>query len=306
MKRLQPDRIDDISLLNGASARSGSHNACLRHHKAEILKHYAQYADHFRFPNKLPGKPAATLQDALSAKYKEGRQSKGEFAYIGRRPRADWVKSCGYCGDSGLASVDHYLPQDSHIWYTVYSANLIPCCTHCQSVKGSRLAQRSPGERPIHPFFDKIGQTQTLVVWTTIRSSKLSDTSFEVGCLPVSKSPRRHRKLEERLYKRHWSFFRFSTDAVFSNNCANELNRLRARLDEEIREHPGTERVAWLKRHLAVQRRKQTAARTSFLYVALLRGLLRSPRELILFLASDLPLEEATRLNPAQFLVKVN
>ncbi|MEP5765204.1 MAG: hypothetical protein ABJ308_11440 [Halieaceae bacterium] len=63
-------------------------------------------------------------------------------------------KKCPFCGGIGQTfTLDHYLPKSEYPQFSVFPANLVPCCRDCNSEKGAAVAT-SAGSQVLHPYFD--------------------------------------------------------------------------------------------------------------------------------------------------------
>lgn len=68
---------------------------------------------------------------------------------------------CPYCDLSMPKTLDHYFPESTYPEYILYVPNLIPCCSHCNSVKNKGLFKNS--ERMfLHFYYDQIPSYQFL------------------------------------------------------------------------------------------------------------------------------------------------
>ena len=68
---------------------------------------------------------------------------------------------CPFCTHGTPKTLDHYLPQTDFPEFSVFPANLIPCCKDCNHEKGTHSAQNQ-FEQFIHPYFEDISQLQWL------------------------------------------------------------------------------------------------------------------------------------------------
>ena len=65
---------------------------------------------------------------------------------------SDW---CPFCGGIGqVSTLDHYLPKAHFPIYSIYPANLVPCCSDCNKAKGNSVITRQD-DQVLHPYFDK-------------------------------------------------------------------------------------------------------------------------------------------------------
>ena len=60
---------------------------------------------------------------------------------------------CPACGFGNVYTLDHYLPKTKYPQFSVFPANLVPCCRDCNIIKGT-WQSRKQGEQVIHPYFD--------------------------------------------------------------------------------------------------------------------------------------------------------
>lgn len=62
---------------------------------------------------------------------------------------------CPMCGSLKPSQVDHVAPKDIYPEYSFYSRNLVPACD-CNGLKKLTFKGEHPGERILHPYYDKI------------------------------------------------------------------------------------------------------------------------------------------------------
>ncbi|WP_454737249.1 HNH endonuclease [Cupriavidus necator] len=83
------------------------------------------------------------------------------------------LNSCPYCGLQKNVTADHYLPKEHFPQYAVFSRNLVPSCSDCQSPAGKHHwfpgfttdetpPQRRPSGRLLHPYFDEFLRRRVL------------------------------------------------------------------------------------------------------------------------------------------------
>ena len=61
--------------------------------------------------------------------------------------------------------MDHYFSESEYPEYIIFAPNLVPCCSHCNSVKGKRLFLKNEDEikrTVIHFYYDVLPQTKYL------------------------------------------------------------------------------------------------------------------------------------------------
>lgn len=72
---------------------------------------------------------------------------------------------CPFCMISEPTTMDHYFSESEYPEYIIFAPNLVPCCSHCNSVKGKRLFLKNEGEikrTVIHFYYDVLPQTKYL------------------------------------------------------------------------------------------------------------------------------------------------
>lgn len=73
-------------------------------------------------------------------------------------------RMCHYCGlDSVGSGFDHYLPKELYPEYAVYSLNLLPCCSTCNSMKWQNFLIDKERQF-LHFYYDHIPSSQFLHV----------------------------------------------------------------------------------------------------------------------------------------------
>lgn len=91
----------------------------------------------------------------------EGVKKLKEEIYANQTPNLRY--SCQYCmigqSDDGF---DHYLPKESFCEFAVLSNNLIPCCSHCNTLKGEEWKDIGIGRNIINLYYDQIPNIQFL------------------------------------------------------------------------------------------------------------------------------------------------
>lgn len=64
------------------------------------------------------------------------------------------ARRCPFCSHRQPRTLDHYLPKETFSEFSIFSANLVPCCRDCNSEKLGRVL--SEEEQLLHPYFDSI------------------------------------------------------------------------------------------------------------------------------------------------------
>ena len=101
----------------------------------------------------LPITLRGALQGVLKQKY---ASSSREFAYIKDIRDNSSPNICVMCGSPTSGTVDHVFPQTPFSDFAIFSKNLVPTCSKCNSNRQNNYIGRNPGERVLHPYFDTV------------------------------------------------------------------------------------------------------------------------------------------------------
>ena len=63
--------------------------------------------------------------------------------------------TCPFCAHGTVSTLDHMLPKSQFCELAVTPDNLVGACRDCNHAKSS-IAPNSPGEAPVHPYFDDV------------------------------------------------------------------------------------------------------------------------------------------------------
>lgn len=105
--------------------------------KNDIFDRYKFYDDHKHDLNNI--KEVNLLSDdqsgVLRTSYKNSKVfQKSRQIILHNLPDKSMIR-CPYCGLSMSYTLDHYFPESTYPEYILYVPNLIPCCSHCNTVK---------------------------------------------------------------------------------------------------------------------------------------------------------------------------
>lgn len=131
--------------------------------KNDIFDRYKFYEDHKHDLNNI--KEVNLLSDnqtdVLKKSYKKSKVfQKSRQIILHNLPDKSMIR-CPYCGLSMSYTLDHYFPESTYPEYILYVPNLIPCCSHCNTVKNKKLFKNN--ERLfIHFYYDPIPSYQFL------------------------------------------------------------------------------------------------------------------------------------------------
>ncbi|MGP4072855.1 HNH endonuclease [Piscibacillus sp. B03] len=68
----------------------------------------------------------------------------------------EFSSTCQYCGINYPNTFDHYIPKEIFPELSVLHYNLIPCCSECNSNKGSKWISNNDERRFLQLYFDKL------------------------------------------------------------------------------------------------------------------------------------------------------
>ena len=73
------------------------------------------------------------------------------------------VARCPFCGISESSTLDHYFPKEQYPEFSVFSPNLVPSCSPCNTHKRDKIIDEDTNIRLfIHPHFDQVPQLHFL------------------------------------------------------------------------------------------------------------------------------------------------
>lgn len=65
------------------------------------------------------------------------------------------VKPCPMCGSFACGTLDHVIPKADQAAFAMLALNLVPAC-RCNEKRSTTYVGPGPGERVLHPYFDKV------------------------------------------------------------------------------------------------------------------------------------------------------
>lgn len=77
---------------------------------------------------------------------------------------------CPYCCINRPDTLDHYFDKSHYPEYSVFTPNLVPCCSHCNRIKGTQLFDEYNHRSFIHYYFDSIPEYQFVFVRFTFKN----------------------------------------------------------------------------------------------------------------------------------------
>ena len=89
---------------------------------------------------------------------------------------------CPFCMISEPTTMDHYFSESEYPEYIIFAPNLVPCCSHCNSLKGKRLFLENEDEIKrsiIHFYYDTLPKSEYLKT-TFYVNNKIPQVSFRL------------------------------------------------------------------------------------------------------------------------------
>lgn len=155
MRQLPLPAVDDVTILKTIASRRPL-NRC-PHGARNLSKIEARYESYLlargNAASYLAPKPITMqgeLPEALLLRYKSKTQT---LTHI-KQTRFGSPNICPMCGSPLCLSVDHVFPQSDFPELAIYSKNLVPACTGCNSARRNNYRGAGIGERVLHPYFD--------------------------------------------------------------------------------------------------------------------------------------------------------
>ena len=182
----------------------------LRETLLKIQKKLPYYYRHYDAHNEnihqiQPQKLNTSERDKIIETY-ESYTSKAIISY--RDTLFEHISICPYCGLNETEHLDHYLPKSEFSEYSLFTTNLIPCCSKCNS-KYKKTGYKEGGVRVyLHPYIDKINDHE--VLRTNIRwadNAIILNYGINQSCginhdlIKVMKKHFKHLKLADRYLK---------------------------------------------------------------------------------------------------------
>ena len=127
---------------------------------------------------------------------------------------------CPFCMISAPNTLDHYFDKGDYPEFSVYTPNLIPCCSECNTQKGSKIFLKNGERKVLHYYYDKIPNYQFLVM-----TLELSDN------IPVIKISLKldESKEEDRIIKNHFAALKLEEryKKQFNDQLSTLINEFR-------------------------------------------------------------------------------
>lgn len=153
MKKITKPSIDDIDVLDQLCSNTQVDSyPHLKEHLTTLTTAYSVYENfagnaHRITSITLPG----NIKNYLKKHYNSPPKA---ISHITEIRRESEHLGCPMCGSFSSGSLDHFLPKNSYLEFSIYSHNLVPACK-CNSVRGETIIGTNASERILHPYYDE-------------------------------------------------------------------------------------------------------------------------------------------------------
>lgn len=166
--------IDENDLLNQIiQSKQASNRIVLENIKSAIIEDYGNYSDNERNLENLEAdtRISNVEKELLQSSYKQGKKI-SEIKERIKKGMPDAIQEkCPYCMLSEPTTLNYYLDKSSFPEYSVYAKNLVPCCSRCNSLKGSKFLSDNGKRIFISFYFDEIPQHPFLKIYIGIKDN---------------------------------------------------------------------------------------------------------------------------------------
>ncbi len=171
MLQIDLPKIDNIKLWDEiVSNKRGIRKEKLLQYRQPLLERYTFYESHYKSLEEI-----TPLDAKLWENIKEDLHScYGNNAAFGRARKIllSSTPKCPYCLLNRPNTLDHYFDKSDYPEYSVFTPNLIPCCSECNTLKGTRLFDDGQQRQFMHFYLDNIPDYQYLFVRFIVDSPK--------------------------------------------------------------------------------------------------------------------------------------
>jgi hypothetical protein len=174
MRQVAPPAVDDEQVYDQiVAAKRQPRRGRLHAARADILGAYDDYATAAPEVAHLPTLALSDLQrKALIHAYSVETKP---FAKLREQLTEPVILArCPFCGLGEASTLDHYLPKELYPQFAIYSRNLVPCCSPCNTRKSELVLDEKTEVRLfLHPYYDPIPAERFIALQTTLMPAAL-------------------------------------------------------------------------------------------------------------------------------------
>lgn len=143
------------------------------------------------------------------------------------------IHKCPYCSIGPVGSMDHYLPKEEFVYYSVHPFNLIPCCKDCNTSKNKNWLDMDSNRRLfLNSYVDDVERVQFLFV-------KIDVSGNEPDCTYYVENVNR---LNARMFKIVESHFaKLELDNRYMDQSYEVITTLASEIQRKKRKHSDDE-----------------------------------------------------------------
>lgn len=175
MIKLTPLSIDEEDEFEKiANSKQLKRRTLLISNKKLIFKDYKNYEANKTNLEKVhpDSRIGEDLKNALIKCYEQGKVvGKLKNDIFENMPLAIRAK-CPYCMISAPDTIEHYLDKSKYPEFSIYSGNLIPCCSQCNRLKGTKLLDKKGTRKFIHFYYDELPSYNFLKIEVDLKGGK--------------------------------------------------------------------------------------------------------------------------------------
>lgn len=167
MGLLSLPQIDNIQLLDDIIAnKKTGHKEKLQQYRDQVIDRYKFFESHFDALDEIKPLDVAVWHDVRDDLYSCYGNN---VAFNKAKAKLfSGIARCPYCTLNRPNTLDHYYDKSDYPEFAVYFPNLIPCCSECNSIKGTSLFNDVGTRQFIHFYFDEVPEFQYLFARFTI------------------------------------------------------------------------------------------------------------------------------------------
>jgi len=181
LNKLDVDNEDIFEII--AKSKYRIHSELLLSNKSKITDRYREYINHIGTDSLYDISASEIDSDLemslLSCYESQTKVTSNYLLDIKNNVYSQILDYCPYCNYFSSNSIEHYLPQDDFPEFVIFSDNLVPACTNCNSKKKDYWKdQESRGI--IHFYFDNLPNERYLFCDYDYNQSSIIKFTFKL------------------------------------------------------------------------------------------------------------------------------
>jgi len=175
MRRVPVPTVDDKAMFNAfIAAKRWPRRAQLEAARGRVLEAYDEYLDAAPDVAALPD-VELTDEEAEALIHAYEVQTKPMADLREKLTKPIILAQCPFCGLNEASTLDHYLPKELHPQFAVFSRNLVPSCSPCNTRKSELIVDEATDVRLfLHPYYDAVPSVPFVTLNVTLLPEALS------------------------------------------------------------------------------------------------------------------------------------